>query len=319
MDLMKEVKEGLSSSPKYIPVSLRYDHQGSEYDEQCLHMEDFYHYRADVDLIKSCAKDVISQLCTPCKLFDIGCGNAKKSQFFLDELLQLQNTVEYAPVDISKDFLDEVCNALRHTYGDRLKIDPMADDFFRALSKIRSYRGNKALLWISGLQVFPKDMQLDILSKFFSALEGNGACMITADITQSREAIEKAYLNFDEENPCAKLYANGFHVLNRMFEANINVSQFKLEGRYVEDKDVSSASYLQVWMRSLCKQSYEIDKLGMTISFEEGEKLMLHGGNGLSHKYTISQLEYLFEKAHFRILKIWKNENSALLLCERKK
>ncbi|XP_061167010.1 uncharacterized protein LOC133175887 [Saccostrea echinata] len=317
MDLAKELKEGLCSRPKYIPVSLRYDHQGLQYDEQCFDLDEYYHYRAEEALIKSSIKDVVSNLCIPCKVFDIGCGNTKKAQMLLNELLQYQNTVEYAPIDVSKDFLNEVCDVLFQIYGDSLKVDPMSDDLFQALSKIGNYRGRKALLWISGLQIFPKDTQLKMLSNISSTLEGNDVCLITADITQNKEVIEKAYLNFDEQRPNAKLYTNGIHVLNREFEANIDISQFKLEGKYVEDKDVSSASCVQVWLRSLCKQSYNIEKLGITMTLEEGEKLMLHGGNGMSHKYTSNQLEYLFAKAHLRVLNKWENENSALFLCKR--
>lgn len=64
-----------------------------------------------------------------------------------------------------------------------------------------------------------------------------------------------------DSKPNAKLYTNGVHVINRELGGNINLSQFKLEGRYVEDKDVSKASYNQVWLTSLCKQSYHLGKL----------------------------------------------------------
>ncbi|XP_062569437.1 uncharacterized protein LOC134231491 [Saccostrea cucullata] len=317
MDIAEELKKGLCSHPKYIPVSLRYDHQGLHYDAQCYDLEEYYHYRAEETIIKTSIKDVVSNLYIPCKVFDIGCGDTKKSQLLLNELLQYQNTVDYAPIDVSKDSLNEVCDVLYQIYGDGLKVDPMPDEFFKAMSKIRNYRGPKILLWISGLQCFPKDSQLKMLSNISSTLEENDVCLITADITQNKEVIERAYLTFDETRPNSKLYTNGVHVLNREFETNIDISQLKLEGRYVEDKDVSSSSYIQVWLHSLCKQSYKIDKLGMTLTLEEGEKLMLHGGNGMSHKYTIYQLEYMFAKARLRILKKWENENSALLLCKR--
>ncbi|XP_061178420.1 uncharacterized protein LOC133187066 [Saccostrea echinata] len=254
----RNLKKGLCSRPKYIPVSLRYDHQGLQYDEQCFDLEEYYHYRAEEALIKSSIKGVVSNLCIPCKVFDIGCGNTKKAQMLLNELLQYQNTVEYAPIDVSKDFLNEVCDVLYQIYGDSLSVDPMSDDLFQALSKIGNYRGRKALLWISGLQMFPNDTQLKMLSNISSTLEGNEVFLITADITQNKEVIEKAYLNLDVS-----------------------------------------------------------DKLGITMTLEEGEKLILHGGSGMSHKYTSNQLEYLFAKAHLRILNKWENENSALFLCKR--
>ena len=59
-----------------------------------------------------------------------------------------------------------------------------------------------------------------------------------------------------EFKPFSKLYKNGVHVINRELKSNIDLSKFELEGRYVENKDVSSASYIQVWLRSLAQQSY---------------------------------------------------------------
>ena len=59
-----------------------------------------------------------------------------------------------------------------------------------------------------------------------------------------------------DSKPNSKLYKNGVHVLNRELKSNIDLSKFELEGRYVENKDVSSASYIQVWLRSLVEQTY---------------------------------------------------------------
>lgn len=53
------------------------------------------------------------------------------------------------------------------------------------------------------------------------------------------------------------------------------------------------------------------------MTFEEGEKLLLYAGNGMSHKYTQKQLEHLFARARLRIIKKWENEHCALILCKR--
>ena len=59
-----------------------------------------------------------------------------------------------------------------------------------------------------------------------------------------------------DSKPLSKLYKNGVRVLNRELKSNIDLSKFELEGRYVENKNVSSASYIQVWLRSLVEQTY---------------------------------------------------------------
>nr|XP_022302612.1 uncharacterized protein LOC111110410 [Crassostrea virginica] len=98
------------------------------------------------------------------------------------------------------------------------------------LPKIRNYHGRKVLLWLSGLQCFPLNIQPQLLLNIASTLQ--------------------------DSKPLSKLYKNGVHVLNRELKSNIDLSKFALEGRYVENKDVSSASYIQVWLRSLVEQTY---------------------------------------------------------------
>lgn len=317
MDVKDRLLQGLLSSPKYIDISFRYDNQGSVYDQECADLEEFYHYRSEKDVILSNVKDVVSHLDIPLKVFELGCGNTKKSQLILNEILQYQTHIDYSPNDISKDFLVDVCKNLCTIYGQQLRINPMPGDLMDVLSKMEGFRGRKLILWLSGLQCFTMDKQLEMLSSIASVLEANDACLLTVDVTQKRKLIEKAYLDFDYSKPNAKLYTNGVHVANRELGGDIDLSQFKLEGRHVVDKDVSRASYNQVWLTSLCNQSYHLEKVGKTVAFEEGGKLLLYEGNGMSHKYTEKQLDYLFAHARLRIMVKWENEHCALILCKR--
>ena len=70
-----------------------------------------------------------------------------------------------------------------------------------------------------------------------------------------------------DSKPISKLYKNGVHVLNRELKSTIDLSKFELEGRYVENKDVSSASYIQVWLRSLAEQTYVLGTKYISLSY----------------------------------------------------
>ena len=60
------------------------------------------------------------------------------------------------------------------------------------------------------------------------------------------------------------------------------------------------------------------ENVGKTVTFGQGEKLLLHGGNGLSHKYTLEQLEHLFASVGLQIVNQWDNGHSALTMVKRK-
>uniref|UniRef100_K1PCY1 Histidine-specific methyltransferase SAM-dependent domain-containing protein n=1 Tax=Magallana gigas TaxID=29159 RepID=K1PCY1_MAGGI len=270
MDVKELLVKGLCSTPKYIDMSCRYDKQGSIYDDQCQDIEDFYHYKAEEAIMRCNAKkggyhgclctcntfeagkvrdvaiahlpllvsenvtyDAALQLKTPLRLFDLGCGSTTKSQYLINELLANKHA----------------CETLKNIYGNRLKVDPIAGDFMNVIPQIGKYRGRKVLLWLSGLQCFPLDTQHQLLSKISESMEGDDSLLMTADITQDKAVIEKAYLDFDDSKPFAKLYTNGVHVANRELG----------------------------------------EEVGKNVTFEEGEKLHLYSGNGISHKYTIPQ------------------------------
>nr|XP_022317393.1 ergothioneine biosynthesis protein 1-like isoform X2 [Crassostrea virginica] len=316
MGIRELLLQGLNSDPKYIDLSCRYDEQGSKYDEECTNVEDYYYYKAEEEIVRTFAAVGLSNLEMPFKLFELGCGSTKKSQIIIDEILRHESGLAYGLNDLSADFLEKVCEDLFAIYGSRLKVDTLAGDFMTVFPKIRNYRGRKVLLWLGGLQCFPLNIQPKLLLNIASTLQENDACLISSDITQDREKIEKAYMDFDDSKPNSKLYKNGVHVLNRELKSNIDLSKFELEGRYVENKDVSSASYIQVWLRSLC--SLYLKNVGKTVTFGRGEKLLLYGGNGLSHKYTLEQLEHLFASVGLQIVNQWDNGHSALTMVKRK-
>ena len=44
----------------------------------------------------------MSNLDMPLKIFELGCGNTKKTQIFLDEILRHESSIEYSPNDVSE-------------------------------------------------------------------------------------------------------------------------------------------------------------------------------------------------------------------------
>lgn len=72
-----------------------------------------------------------------------------------------------------------------------------------------------------------------------------------------------------------------------------------------------------LFLRSHTNSFIITEEVGKNVTFEEGEKLHLYSGNGISHKYTIPQLENALASVKLRVLKKWDNGNSVLLLSTR--
>jgi len=49
----KIIRDGLLSSPKYIPQWFRYDKNGSMYNDECLACPHYYFHRSQIALLKN--------------------------------------------------------------------------------------------------------------------------------------------------------------------------------------------------------------------------------------------------------------------------
>lgn len=55
---------------------------------------------------------MVSHLDIPLMVFELGCGNTKKSQLILNEILQHQTHLDYSPNDFSKGEIMNVSNTM---------------------------------------------------------------------------------------------------------------------------------------------------------------------------------------------------------------
>ena len=55
--LVEEIRRGLTSKQKYIPVWYRYDKDGSVYNDRCLAEDEYYYFdRKEASILKQIAK-----------------------------------------------------------------------------------------------------------------------------------------------------------------------------------------------------------------------------------------------------------------------
>ena len=73
---------------------------------------------------------------------------------------------------------------------------------------------------------------------------------------------------------------------------------------------------MEIYLRSLAKQSVVIPKADLTLEIDEDE--LIHTEN--SHKYTISQIKQMFTQTGFQIQHIWNDDKKyyGLILLSKK-
>lgn len=314
MDVEEALRTGLTSSPKYLPVWYRYDKQGSLYNDRCLTENPHYYlYEAEISLLRENIQDMISQVPGPCVLVDMGSGNAIKTRFFIDAILEQQRSLQYIPVDISEVFLRETCEALAKDYGNKLDVSPIAGDYSRGFEALKHIKGNKLIIWLGFVQHEPYRVQINRVESLANSMSEDDRLIFSLDITQDAKDIEMAYL--DPEGLSALLYFNAIWRLNREYGSSVDTDKLELETKFIRNTAPNTTSYVQTLARAKEDLFYHIPGLGIPLTLKKGEYINMFEGEGVSCKYTLEQIRTLLQTGNQTLYKVWEDPKQHAAIC----
>ncbi|HEX9249010.1 MAG TPA: L-histidine N(alpha)-methyltransferase, partial [Gemmatimonadaceae bacterium] len=115
--MVRDVRQGLTRSPKQLSPKYFYDERGSELFEEITQLPEYYLTRAERTLLEQRIAEIIAAV-RPCSLVELGAGSATKTRIILDEMRSNGCAECYVPVDVSKEFLEAAAVQLRADYVD---------------------------------------------------------------------------------------------------------------------------------------------------------------------------------------------------------
>jgi uncharacterized SAM-dependent methyltransferase len=172
------------------------------YDNLIRNCEDYYLFKDEIELIKNNQLKLEKYLDGVESIIEIGPGSklpvVNKTLPLLSYASDLK---EYCPLDISVEYLREVCDIVRKS-SPRVKIVPIELDimnhnnfYFNKLG-YGSYKKKKACIMLGGtLGNFDERQQKSILQQISNILEPGNLFFITFDTNENEAEILKAYNN----------------------------------------------------------------------------------------------------------------------------
>ncbi|XP_021357957.1 uncharacterized protein LOC110453368 [Mizuhopecten yessoensis] len=306
---------GLTSSPKYIPHWYIYDDVGSMIQYKTVtEPPDYYLTRSERSLLEQNVQDIIPWNKYDLTLVDLGSGNCSKTRLVIDELLKRQKTLTFYPVDISKEFLMRAVKSLSGEYGDSLVLQPIAADYAQGIQQLKGKEGVKVILWLSAILNLPYDDQVNTLRLISTILTDKCRLIFSADVTQDRETIIKAYN--DDAGLIRAFNQHAIERLNKEERSDIDLTKFTYELDFISDNDPQYMSYTRVYIEAKEAIRYPIPGLGIHLQMDKGERLYFHKGDGFSCKYTMEQLRNTVEKAGLRLGGTWIDEKQHVVFCQ---
>jgi dimethylhistidine N-methyltransferase len=293
-ELKKEVDEGLSNEEKSLPSKYFYDKTGDALFIKIMGLPEYYVTRSELEIFKTHSDKIIEALQlkpdTYFDLIELGAGDGLKTKELLRELNRGNYRLDYMPIDISHNALDNLEADLNNELPS-LTINKKQGDYFEILESLKENKHPKVILFLgSNIGNMPDEIATDFIAKLSDNLQKGDKLLLGVDLIKSASIVLPAYS--DSKGITADFNLNLLHRLNRELEANFDLEFFEHQPEYKESEGIAK-SYL---VSTKAQQVY-IAQLDKTFFFNEGEKILME----ISRKYNDTILNSILSKTDFEI------------------
>ncbi len=300
MAFAEDVRAGLASSPKRLYPKYFYDDLGSALFEAICALPEYYLTRAEGEVLREHAGEIMETVGGPVELIELGSGSATKTRYLIDAALSRQPALRFCPIDISKAALDASARALSSEYPS-IVVDGINADYLTGITKLSRNGARRRLAIFLGSNIGnfePAEAQAT-LRALRSVLDAGDGFLLGADLKKDPKLLELAY--DDPTGVTAAFNRNVLGRINRELGGHFDLSSFAHRARY----DVAR-SRVEIHLESLTAQRVAIDALAMNVAFEAGE--MIH--TECAYKFDRESIDALAAATGFEVTGCWTDSRS---------
>ena len=299
--MLRDVRQGLSRSPKILSPKYFYDERGSELFEQITNLPEYYLTRAERSLLGDLVPALIGELGTR-SLVELGAGSASKTRIILDTMLVAGLARCYVPIDVSRDFLETTAQALRQDYPE-LEITPVVSDITEPFALPRLSGPVLFAFLGSTIGNFPRDGAIALLSHIASLMSKDDAFLLGADLRKDEAALNAAYN--DAQGVTAAFNLNLLARLNRELGADFPLDRFRHRAYYSMEHH-----RIEMHLAALEPLTVTIPEIG-EIPFAEGETIRTE----LSYKYDRGTISSILADSGMRLERWMPDDGNVFALA----
>ena len=111
----EDTYKGLTSYPKYLLSKYIYDKNGDKLFQKIMEMPEYYLTSCEFDILKLNAESISKSFSSDAgfDLIELGAGDGKKTKILLKDMVSKGYQFDYLPIDISRNVLEELEEALK--------------------------------------------------------------------------------------------------------------------------------------------------------------------------------------------------------------
>ena len=290
-----DVKAGLSAAPKRLSCRFFYDGYGSSLFEEICALPEYYLTRAEQEILEANAEEIAARFQRDVTLLELGSGSAIKTRVLIEALSQRQDCLQFVPIDISPNALEQSSRDLRGFYPD-LEVTPVAAEYRQGFARAHQLvSGTKLILWLgSNIGNFERDEAALFLKSLRQSMSPDDRLLVGIDLRKDGKVLEAAY--DDASGVTARFNLNILNRINRELGGTFDATRFRHEAVYDEDE-----GRVEMYLVSDRIQFVNIADLECTIRFGREERI--HTEN--SYKYSVAEVEQLARSGGLHLEKQW--------------
>jgi L-histidine N-alpha-methyltransferase len=262
--LARDVREGLTATPKSLPPKYFYDARGSELFDEITRLPEYYPTRTEARILIRHAADIAAA--TEARtLIELGSGTSEKTRILLRALTDAGSLERFVPFDVDPAVLQLASAAIGEEFPG-LEVAPVVGDFDHHLAELPAGEARLVAFLGSTIGNFGPDERAGFLTGVRGILGEGDWFLLGLDLVKGEERLIRAY--DDAQGVTAAFNRNVLAVVNRELGADFDLEAFA----HVAVWD-SEQEWIEMRLRSLADQVVRIPRLDLAVDFAEGEEM----------------------------------------------
>jgi dimethylhistidine N-methyltransferase len=310
----KEVREGLTSFPKFLSSKYFYDENGDQLFQDIMAMPEYYLTDAEFEILETKQAEIARYFSNKNEVFDLfelGAGDGKKTKILLRHLLNTNYNFEYRPIDISENALNQLEKKLLEELP-ALTIEPLQGTYFDTLKAIGQQQEKRKVILFLGSNIgnLLHPNAIDFLRQLKDVMQDDDLLFMGMDQKKNPQTILDAYN--DNTGITEAFNKNVLRRINSELGGNFEFDNF-LHWEVYDPESGTAKSYLV----SKERQHVFIEDLDLKINFKAWETIHTE----ISQKYDDDTVAWLAKESGLEVVTSFEDSNKLFkdyLLKKRK-
>lgn len=287
-----DVIAGLKSTPKRLNSKYFYDANGDKLFQDLMNCEEYYPTKCELEIFSEKTVDICQAILGddgPFDLIELGAGDATKSAYLLQHLLEQKADFIYKPIDISDNVISYLTITLPVTLPG-ITINGLNGEYFNMLKQAAAGSDRRKVILFLGSNIgnMPVTDATNFCKELRKHLNKGDMVLMGFDLKKNPATILAAYN--DRGGITKRFNLNLLARINRELNADFDLTKFEHYPNYDPESGACKSYLVSIEDQEVTVNGNE------TIPFLKDEHIYME----ISQKFTVFQTEQMAEKSGFQ-------------------